>query len=93
MQIMDMNEMEGIRYERRSSLEKHKIRELADNKKNTIIKEFKIGDAPEAGDIEELVVYGTNVLDKELDFAWSIPEDQRVMVRQEDLIEELQVKS
>ena len=89
MQIMDMQDIEDGRYERRSSLDRHKIQELADNKKNTIMKEFKIGDAPEAGDIEELIIYGTNVLDKELDFAWSIPENQRVMVRQEDLIEEL----
>ena len=66
---------------RRSSLERQKIKEITDRKRDVIIQEFNTGDAPEAGDIDGLIVYGTNVLENELDFAWSIPESKRFMVR------------
>ena len=45
-----------------------------------------IGNAAEVGEIDQLIVMGTNKLESELDHAWSIPEHERVMVRQEDII-------
>ena len=68
-------------FQRKSSLERNKIKEITARKRNQIEKEFMIGDAPEVGDIDGLIIHGSSVLEKELDYAWSIPENDRVMVR------------
>ena len=51
------------------------MKEIIDRKKKRIQRDFKIGDAPEAGEIEELIIHGKSVLENELEHAWSIPED------------------
>ena len=77
----ELAEFRESKYKRKSSLDIAKMKEIIDRKKKRIQRDFKIGDAPEAGEIEELIIHGKSVLENELEHAWSIPEDQRVMVR------------
>ena len=61
-------------YIRKTALTREKVREIMNRKKDAITHQFKLGPAPDCGEIQELVIEGTNVLKNEVDFAWSLPE-------------------
>ena len=74
---------------RQSSLPKSKLLGLADAKRDLIKKEFHIGDMHDNGLIDDLVVHGSNVLTREINYAKSIPVNERVLVRQDSSLLEL----
>ena len=73
---------------RKSSLPKSKLLGLADAKRSMIKRHFMVGDMHD-GNLDDLVIRGSNVLESEISHAKSIPANERVMIRKESSLFEL----
>ena len=77
---------------RKPAISKSKLLGMATAKRDLIKKEFHIGEMHD-GNIDDLVIRGSNVLNNEITFAKSIPSLERVLVRQETSLFELKQAS
>ena len=74
--------------QRKTQVPKSKLLGMAEAKRNLLKSQFKLGDF-EDGNLDEMVIMGTNVLEKEIDHAKMIPSNMRVLVRKDSSLKEL----
>lgn len=73
----------------KTSLSKETKEGLAEAKRKMIYKDFQLGEMHD-GDLDDIVVRGQSVLAKEIKHARSIPGEERVFVRTDSSLFELQ---
>ena len=75
---------------RRSQVPQRTLNGLSDAKLKFIKEEFLIGEQMHDGDLGEMIVFGSSVLSNEINHAKSIPSKDRVLIRKESSVFELQ---
>ena len=75
---------------RRSQVPQRTLNGLSDAKLKFIKEEFLIGEQMHDGDLGEMIVLGSSVLSNEINHAKSIPSKDRVLIRKESSVFELQ---
>ena len=85
--IADEDELESKRL-RKSQIPEKMRRGMAEAKRSLLKEQFQLGDF-EDGNLDEMVILGSNVLDKEIGHAKAIPGHIRVLVRKDSSLREL----